>query len=248
MKISSILILTLSLLLACNSDDPKPTSHVTSITAIDGDYTIEYKDGSVSEIQYHETDKNTTTFTFKWLNEKRKLIVTATTGTDIITNTFEYLNVKLDGQNQVVWSNAKFAEDSEVRVDYVSAPNESSLTIMQGIFYNTGDLGDATPVFSSNKLKLDCTTNNEVIEINFESTKKAWWVDLPKEIVAVLFESEFRYVYFLTLNEVTSISDNYGVKESPDYNDAFKYNYNPDGAVLSIKNNEKTLMFEWTKK
>jgi hypothetical protein len=260
-NIIAILFIT-AFVTSCSEDLNPVVKRLTSISINEGGkYTITYgSNGMVEEIQaFYSDDLNSDiiTYTFDWSSDKRELTVTADRGdSDLIISTFYYLDVLVNGTLKTVVYKVIFDDEGDggklLLISYNSAPGESIPSIIEGLHYKMGDeseWGDATWTETTNKITLGYSTNSEVIEINFNNTVDAWWTKLPAEIPAVLFENEFHdqfyYPYFFALKEVTSIVNTYGVKDTPDYNGTFQYQYDSDGSVTSIKTNGSTLTFVW---
>lgn len=256
-KIVTAISIVSSILASCSSEDPKPAApRLNAISVQEGEYVISYAaDGTVSSVKYTE-GVDLTSYTFNWSQDKYTLIMTLDEGSnDIVVNTFEYMDVKVDGEVKKVIHKVIFDDEGDggklVQINYINAPNESIPSIVESFTYNLGmasETGDATWTETDNQIVLDYSTNEEIVKVNFNNSVDAWWTKLPTEITAVLFENEFYYPYFLSMKEVTSIENTYGVKETPDYNDTFEYQYNSDGSILSIENTVQIVAFEWSKK
>lgn len=255
----TIVVLSIS---SCEDDPNPPDKRLTSIVIQEGGkYTITYgSNGAVEGIEaFYSDDPNTDVinYTFNWSSDKHQLTVTADRGdNDLIVSTFYYLDILVDGEPETVVYKVTFNDEGDggklIQVNYKSAPGESIPSIIEGFHYEMGDeseYGDATWTEISNKITLGYSTNSEVVEINFNNAADAWWTKLPSEIPAVLFENEFHeqfyYPYFLSMKEVSSITNTYGVKDTPDYNDTFQYQYDGNGDISSIKTSDYTLNFVW---
>lgn len=249
-----------AVILSCSSEDPKPVTHLTSISVAEGEYEIQYlENGLVESVKYTE-GVDLKTYTFHWSQDKYTLTMIIGEGgneNDVVLNTFEYIDVKVDGEVKKVIHKVIFDDENDddgklVQIHYINAPNENIPSIVESFEYNLGllsETGDATWTETDNQIVLDYSTNDEVVKINFNNSVDAWWTKLPAEITAVLFENEFYYPYFLSMKEVTSIENTYGgAKQTPDYNDTFEYQYDSDGSILSIESTDQIVMFEWTKK
>lgn len=256
-NISTALVIVTIILVSCSSDDPKPVIHLTSISVAEGEYEIHYlENGLVESVKYTE-GVDLTTYTFDWSNDNYKLTMILDEGSDDeVFATFEYMDVKVDGEIKKVIHKVTFDDEGDggklVQINYINAPNENIPSIVESFTYSLGMLsetGDATWTATNNQIALDYSTNDEVVKINFNNSVDAWWTKLPAEVSAVLFENEFYYPYFLSMKEVTSIENTYGGgKVTPDYNDSFEYQYDNDGSILSIESTDQTVMFEWIKK
>lgn len=256
-SISTALVIATIILVSCSSDDPKPVKHLTSISVAEGEYEIRYlENGLVESVKYTE-GVDLTTYTFNWSQDEYTLTMILDEGSnDVVTNTFEYVDVKVDGEVKKVIHRVIFDDEGDggklVQINYINAPNENIPSIVESFTYNLGmasETGDATWTATNNQIALNYSTNDEVVKINFNNSVAAWWTKLPEEVAAVLFENEFYYPYFLSMKEVSSIENTYGGgKVTPDYNDTFDYEYDSDGSILSIENTAQTVMFEWTKK
>jgi len=244
-------------ILSCSSEEPKPVTHLTSISVAEGKYEIQYlESGLVESIKYTE-GVDLTTYTFNWSQDKYTLTMTLDEGSnDVVLNTFEYMDVKVDGEVKKIIHKVIFDDEGDggksIQINYINAANESIPSIVESFTYNLGmasETGDATWTETDNQIGLDYSTNEEIVKVNFNNSVDAWWTKLPAEVAAVLFENEFYYPYFLSLKEVTSIENTYGGgKTTPDYNDTFQYQYDNDGSILSVENTDQTVMFGWTKK
>lgn len=257
LKNFAMIVMAVIALSSCQSEDPAPATRLTSIITNDGKYTISYDgNGEVSEIKaiYGVDAIN---YTFGWMNNNYTLIVEADRGDgDIITNTFEYTDVLVNGKLEKVIHKITYDDEGAggkmIRIDYKPAPNESIPSMVDLFSYNMGfegETGTATWTETSNKITLNYSTNDETVEIKFNNSISAWWTKLPVQISAVLFENEFyhdfHYPYFLSMKEVTQITNTYSTKYfSPDFNGTFSYQYDGD-RITSITTNENTLTFEW---
>lgn len=256
MKNFAMMMLTVIALASCQ-DDPNPAvERLTDINVQEGNYAISYDgNGDVSLVQYFEGG-DVTTYSFTWSENNYKLVVLSYIEVDDpTTHTFEYLDVKVDEEIKKVIHKVIFDDSGDggnlVQVDYIAAPNESIPSIIESFTYfidDESDAGTATWTETDTQIVLDYSTNEEVVKINFHNSIDAWWTKIPAEIMAVLFENEFHYPYFLSMKEVTSIENTYFVKETPDYNDTFEYQYGSNGSILSIENTVQRIMFDWTKK
>lgn len=248
MKNFAMMMLTVIALASCQDDPTPAVERLTDINVQEGNYAISYDgDGDVSLVQYFE-GVDVTTYSFTWSADNHKLTMLTTQGTnDVTVNTFEYLDVVIDGKPETVLHKIVFDDDKLVQVNYIAAPGEHDLTIVESFTYNLnggGDMGDATWSMNSNQLILDYSTNNETVEINFNNSIDAWWTKLPAEISAVLFENEFDYPYFLSTKEVASIVNTYDAKETSDYNNIFNYQYSGD-RIAKIGMNGNSATFIW---
>lgn len=246
-----------AVILSCSSEDPKPVTHLTSISVAEGEYEIQYLENDLVESVKYTEGVDLTTYTFDWSNDNYTLTMTLDEGSDDeVFAIFEYMDVKVDGEVKKVIHKVIFDDEGDggksIQINYISAPNENIPSIVESFTYNLGmasETGDATWTATNNQIVLDYTTNDEVVKINFNNSVDAWWTKLPAEVAAVLFENEFHYPYFLSMKEVTLIENTYGGgKVTPDYNDTFEYQYDSDGSILSVESTDQTVMFEWTKK
>lgn len=256
LKVATALFVA-SIILSCSSDDPKPVTLLTAISVAEGDYKIQYlENGLVESVKYFE-GVDLTTYSFIWSQDKYTLTMTLDEGSnDVVTNTFEYIDVKVDGEVKKVIHRIIFDDEGDggksIQINYINAPNEIIPSIVESFTYNLGmasETGYATWTETDNQIVLDYSTNEEIVKVNFNNSVDAWWTKLPAEVAAVLFENEFYYPHFLSMKEVTSMENTYGGgKVTPDYNDTFEYQYDNDGSILSIESTDQTVMFEWTKK
>jgi len=257
-NLKNILIVSLSIIFyACQSDEPDPSVlRLTSITVQEGEYVMSYTaDGTISSIKYIE-GVDVTNYDFTWSQDKHMLtMLRYIDPNDITTNTFEYVDVLIDGKPKTVLYKVIFDNEGDggklIQINWINKNGSSLPNFIEGLHYDInggGDMGDATWTVTESKIVLDYSTNEEVVNINFDKSVDAWWTKVPAEITAVLFENEFYYPYFLSMKEVTSIENAYQVKGTPDYNDTFEYQYDNDGSILQIENTAQTVMFAWTKK